>query len=314
MPCDVIVVTFNSECDIAGCIASILANGANPLVIDNGSQDKTLQILAKNFPQVPLLHNPSNGYARAANLGFANTNCDLAIVSNADVIFPADAIVRLASCMVADPRIAVLGAQQVYPDGSWQRSWGPVLGLSEALIEAFGLTTMCNALRKVLWPIRIDRRLLDVGYVDGAVMMVRRSAFEAVEGFDETFPFSAEDTDFCFRARTAGWQVMALPTVDVIHRRGGSRSRSGWSLDHEVSVLLDGVRRFLYKHHSQTYQTCYLMVKKLFNRYMSLLCRAMSQLSSGAIRLTLADKARIHRCYAQQLSRVEATSRTVLPT
>lgn len=64
---DVVVVSYNNEQDIVRCIASVLADGANPLVVDNVSSDNTLLILATKFPQVRVPSNSPKGYAKAAN-------------------------------------------------------------------------------------------------------------------------------------------------------------------------------------------------------------------------------------------------------
>ena len=301
MPPDIIVVSYNSAEDIRGCIASILANSARPIVVDNGSTDSTLQILATEFPQVAVFRNASNSYSGAANLGFANSAGDAVILSNADVVYPANSIARLVEYLRSHSRIAVLGPQQVYPDNSWQRSWGVPTSLREALLELFFVTTLYNALRSALWPLRVNRRALNVGYVDGAVMAIRRSAFDAIGGFDERFPFSAEETDFCVRARRAGWRVVSLPIVDVEHRRGGSSSRRNWSLDYTTAVLLDGTRRFVQKYHGSLFGKCYFAIKALFNLNMMLVCEVGWRLAPASLRAVLQRKAQVHRSYWNHL-------------
>jgi GT2 family glycosyltransferase len=298
---EVIVVTFNSARDIRPCINSILTNGAVPVIVDNGSTDDTLGILAREFPQVRVLLNADNGYSRAANIGFANTSGAFVILSNADVIYPSGSIARLVEYLESHPRIGVLGPQQVFPDQSWQRSWGMVTGVREALCELFGVTTLSNALRRASWPLRLNRRALNVGYVDGAVMAVRRSAFDSIGGFDERFRFSSEETDFCVRIRSAGWRVVVLPTVDVIHRRGGSSSSLDWSTERHTAVLLEGTRIFLEKHRGPRFTLSYFAIKRLSNWNLMVLCELASHLVPSALRRHLKDKARIHRAYLAHL-------------
>lgn len=298
---DVIVVSFNSEADIARCIASILENRANPLVVDNGSADETLQIVKTQFPGVRVLHNDLNGYARAANLGFRNSVGDMAIVCNADVIFPPGAIQALTGFLESHPSIGVLGAQQVYPDGSWQRSWGLATGASEVLAEAFGFTSLTNGLRMALWPRRLNRRALDVGYVDGAMMAIHREAFNSVGGFDERFPFSAEDTDFCIRARQHGWRVTVLPTVSVIHRRGASTDSLNWTLEVKIDAFLRGTSILLAKYHGPGFRKFYFQCKRLNNFNMAVLCRVAACIAPERYQNDLRNKERVHRIYVAQL-------------
>ncbi len=298
---EVVVVTFNSGRDIRPCINSILANDAIPVIVDNGSTDDTLGILAREFPQIPVLLNAENGYSRAANIGFAHTSGDFVILSNADVVYPSGSIARLLEYMDSHPRIGVLGPQQVFPDLSWQRSWGMVTGVREALSELFGVTTLSSAVRRASWPSRMDRRALNVGYVDGAAMAIRRSAFVSIGGFDERFRFSSEETDFCVRARSAGWRVVALPTVDVIHRRGGSSSSLDWSTERHTAVLLEGTRIFLEKHRGPRFTRGYFAIKCLSNWNLMVLCEIGSHLAPSSLRRHLEEKARIHRAYLAHL-------------
>src|SRR5208283_1727266 len=91
---------------------------------------------------------------------------------------------------------------------------------------AVGITTLHNQLRRVWWPRRIDRRPKEVPYVDGAVLAVRREAFEGVKGFDEDFFFYAEECDLCARMKKAGWDVVFFPEAQVIHVRGASSTKT----------------------------------------------------------------------------------------
>ena len=63
----------------------------------------------------------------------------------------------------------------------------------------------------------------DVAAVTGACMMVRRSVFDILGGFDETFPLTCNDVDFCFRVRQAGYRVVWSPHAALTHADGGTR-------------------------------------------------------------------------------------------
>jgi len=83
-----------------------------------------------------------------------------------------------------------------------------------------------NIIKRMLWPkVLVDRYPKPVPYVDGAAMLVRKTLFDYLQGFDESFFFYAEDADFCFRARQAGSRVVFLPSVYVVHARGGTTSK-----------------------------------------------------------------------------------------
>ncbi|HVO59931.1 MAG TPA: glycosyltransferase family 2 protein [Terriglobales bacterium] len=301
MNVDVVIVSHNSERDIARCLASVLGNGAHPVVVDTGSTDATMHLLARDFPGVRVLHSPCNGYARAANLGFANTSSPITILSNADVIFPPRSVLRLYRCLTQHPAIGVLGAQQVFPDGSWQRSWGAVTGAREVIAEALGLTTLMNGARSVLWPRFAGHIPNDVGYVDGAIMAIRRATFDSVSGLDERFWFSSEDADFCVRARQAGWRVAVLPSVGIIHRRGGSSDLRDWSVQRKTAAFVDGTRIFLAKHRGPFFAKWYFAAKRLSNFNLMLLSELARRVAPRQYHPYLSRKAKIHRSYVENL-------------
>jgi GT2 family glycosyltransferase len=223
-PFEVVVVTYQSAPYIRPCLRSLRKTGGI-VVVDNDSRDQTREIIAKEFPEVRLISARKNlGYARALNLGIAQTSSPIVVAANADTVFPAGSLERLASFLGEHPRAGVAGPQQVFPDGSWQRSYGTVHGLCEAVKALVGVTSIGQIARRLSWR-RIPGRSRAVGYVDGAVMVIRRAAFDQVGGFDEAFSYYAEDADFCLRLRQAAWEVIHVPGTDVIHIRGGSSTR-----------------------------------------------------------------------------------------
>ena len=169
-------------------------------------------------------------------------------------------------------------------------------------VPLVGITTLYNALRQILWPLRVNRRPINVGYVDGAIMIVRRSVHGAIGGFDDQFPFSSEETDFCMRARSAGWRVVSLPTVNVIHRRGGSSARAGWSADRHAEAMLNGTRLLLQKYHGKRYTKGYFAIKQMFNGCMLCAISLLARLAHGQVRSRLVTKAAVHQAYCAQLN------------
>lgn len=220
---EVVVVTRNSAEHIGPCIDSILAGGGLPILVDNGSEDQTLQIVRSKSSKVRLITTGENlGYGRAMNLGFRETKGEFVILSNPDVVFLAGSIQKMIEFLEKNERVGITGPQQMFPDRSWQASYGNLPGIWSGIKDVAGITTMHNALRRVLWPRRIDRKPKEVPYVDGAALAVRREAFVAMKGFDEDFFFYSDESDLCARLRKAGWGIVFLPSADVIHVRGAS--------------------------------------------------------------------------------------------
>lgn len=222
MGIEALVVTHNSAGHIAACMDSLLANGAVPIVVDTGSTDSTHQVASERVPNLRVIQAGNNvGYGQALNLGFGHTVGNYILLSNSDVVYLPSSIRLMAEFLDQNPDVGLAGPQQVFPDGSWQWSYGDLPGIWSGVKDAIGLTTFGHACRYWLWPRRIDRKPKDVPYVGGAVMLVRRAAFEAIGGFDEGFFLFSEECDLCAHMQELGWRTVFCPQAEVVHIRGG---------------------------------------------------------------------------------------------
>jgi GT2 family glycosyltransferase len=269
---DVIVVTYNSSSFIEACLNSILEADARAIVVDNGSQDGTVELIRKMYPAVKILSSTTNlGYAGAINAGYALTRSRHVIVSNADVVFPSGSLLRLCDYLDLHSAVGVVGPQLIFPDGSWQESYSSVPSLWEGLSRIVGLRSLHNWRRRLIWPKRVDRRPKAVGYVVGAAMAIRREAFEACRGWDETYRFYVEDLDFCERVRCAHFEVHCLPDVAVVHVGGASSSRIDNS-GRFTKIWSDSVMTFIRRRHSEAGARLYAAMQVVHFQQLALLC------------------------------------------
>lgn len=246
---EAVVVSYNSADHIRACLMSLLRVGAHVIVVDNGSSDDTLGVISAEFPGVLLIRASENlGYGKALNLGIAKTDSLAVLAANADTVFPESSLETLARFLEQHPGVGVVGAQEVFPDGSWQRSWGDIPSIWEATKSLLGIVSLSHATRRLLMHGAAASKARHVGYVDGAVMMIRREAFEEIGGFDEQFGYYCEDADLCLRLRMAGWDVMALPSITVVHVRGGSSTRIEGYSDRFLQSLARAKCQLLRKH------------------------------------------------------------------
>lgn len=223
---EVVIVTRNSARHIGACVDSILAQRAFPIVVDNGSTDDTLQIVRTKCPSARIIAAGENlGYGKAVNLGFRETKSEFIVLSNPDVVYLDGSVQQLVQFLAKDPGIGVIAPQQMFPDRSWQRSYGDLPGIWPGIKDAIGITTLQNRVRSTFWPWRIDRTPKEVPYVDGAVLALRRKVFQDMGGFDEVFYFYSDESDLCARLKRAGWKVVFLPSAEVIHVRGADSAK-----------------------------------------------------------------------------------------
>lgn len=222
-----IVVTYRSTETIALCLQRLLAADgvAAVRVVDNGSDDGTLEIVARIAsadPRLRFIANPDNpGFAVACNQGAADLDLRWLAFVNPDCLVEPDTLARLRDAAARlDP--AVLGADLVDEDGRRDgaaRRRDPDFGAMLGGLLGRGRGTDL-ALPASGEPVqRVDA-------ISGALMLLPRTLFERIGGFDEGYRLHAEDLDLCRSARAAGATVAVANDVRVVHVRGvSSRSR-----------------------------------------------------------------------------------------
>lgn len=222
-----VVVTYRSAETIALCLQRLLASEGVVAVrvVDNGSDDGTLEIvarLASAEPRLRFIANPDNpGFAVACNQGAQGLDAPWLAFVNPDCLVEADTLARLrgAATTLAP---ALLGADLVDEDGrrdAAARRRDPDFG---AMVR--GLVRGARATDLALAP--SDAPLQRVDAVSGALMLIPRALFQRIGGFDAGYRLHAEDLDLCRRARESGATVAVANDVRVVHVRGvSSRSR-----------------------------------------------------------------------------------------
>jgi len=247
----VVLVTFESAADLPGCLASLpLAAGGHELeivVVDNASTDESVS-LARQL-DVKVLENHANlGYSRAVNLGAASTGAPWILVANPDTRLEAGSLARLVACGEADPQVGCVGPRLRNPDGTdyptGRRFPSLLMGTLHALLAPFWPD---NPATRRYHLTELDRtRPVEVDWVSGACMLVRRSAFEAAGGFDQSYFMYFEDMDLCLRLARVGWRVVFEPRAAVQHVVGGSTRSAPYRkvFNHHRSALRFYCRRY----------------------------------------------------------------------
>lgn len=239
---DAVVVTYRSAETIALCLQRLLAADAvaGVRVVDNGSDDGTLEIVARiasGEPRLRFIANPDNpGFAVACNQGAADTTAPWLAFVNPDCLVEPDTLSRLHAHAIALAPV-LLGADLVdedgLRDGAARRRDPDFL----AMLRRFG--------RGADLSLPVEGDLQTVNAVSGALMLLPRTLFEQVGGFDAGYRLHAEDLDLCRRVREAGATVAVANDVRVVHVRGvSSRSRPVFVEWHKHRGLWRYFRRF----------------------------------------------------------------------
>lgn len=147
---------------------------------------------------------------------------------NSDTLILDGALEKMVAFADARPRAGVLGCRVLNPDGSLQPTCFMYPSPLNSLLSALYLNKLFPHSRffgreAMTWWDRNDVR--EVQVVTGCFMFVRREALEEVGLMDERFFMYAEETDWCYRFRQAGWQVLFTPAARIIHLGGQSTAR-----------------------------------------------------------------------------------------
>ncbi len=222
----VVVVSYNTRDVLRDCLQSVRAAAPREvIVVDNGSTDGSVEMVRSEYPEARLIASENRGYGAAANTGIRASTADYALLLNSDTILRPASVRAIETYLDAHREVGLLGPRIVNPDGSLQRSCFPFPTPVTALLGETGLGYFIRFI-----PVVRDRyprtwkhdEVRPMPWVLGAVLAIRRRAFEAVAGFDESFFMYFEETDLCYRLWRAGWEVHFAPVTEIVHLGGAS--------------------------------------------------------------------------------------------
>lgn len=230
----ILIVTYNSVCQIRDCLRSVYDQRRNVsqqiIVVDNASEDGTTDLIRQEFPDVTLVTPGRNlGFAAGVNEAARHADAEFLLLLNPDTEILDQAVDVIVSFARSHPAYALYGGRTLKPDGSLEPSscWGTPSLWSMALF-ASGLTTM--APRNLFldpeslggWPRDTVR---EVGVITGCFLLVERHAWQRLQGLDERYFMYGEDVDFALRARSEGYRPVICPDATVMHEVGQSSAR-----------------------------------------------------------------------------------------
>ena len=227
----IVIVNYESYPELRDCLASLTADadaGHEIVVVDHVSREGAADALAREFPFVRLLRVPANeGFAAGVNRGARGAQTPFLLLLNPDSIVDAGLVDRLCEWMRDRPDVGVVGPRLLNADGSVQGSARRFPDVTTVLAGRSSWLTKVlprNPLSRRNLPAveAVPGHPLDVDWISGACMMIRRAAFEKVAGMDEGFFLYWEDADFCRRLKQAGWRTVYLPDVTSMHIGGRS--------------------------------------------------------------------------------------------
>lgn len=215
----IVILCYNKVELTQACLESLSATDPQipfeVIVIDNASQDETPEFLAMLEGDVRVERMEENlGFVRGCNHGASLARGEFVLFLNNDTVLQPGWLEPLVAVMDEDPRCGAVSPMLIYPDGRVNDAGGLVFADGECWRYGMGDGAVDN-------PKLNSRRAVD--YAMGACLLVRKSLWDLIGGFDERYaPAYYEDVDLSFAIRAQGYRVFYEPASRVVHVEGGT--------------------------------------------------------------------------------------------
>ena len=264
MDVSIVIVNWNTKDILRNCLFSVYKQTNDitfeVVVIDNASSDGSAQMVKDEFPQVILIENSTNkGFAAANNQGMKISQGRYILLLNSDTVVLDEAIPKTLCFAEQHTEAAVTGCKVLNPDHSLQ----PTCFKFPSAINLFLSATYLYKIfpknhfwgrERMTWWDRNDVRKVDV--VTGCFMLVRQEAIERVGLMDEDYFMYAEETDWCWRFKKAGWTNLFYPGAEIIHIGGQSSKQV------KVTMMIQ-LRRAILQFMKKNYGKCHFYIGRI---------------------------------------------------
>lgn len=219
------VVTYNNEKEILNLLESIYRFSSNIcfkiFVIDNNSEDNTVNLVEKNYPEVEVVRLKKNiGFGKAHNLVLERIASEFHLIINPDVIITSKVINNLISYLKKHDEVVIVTPKILNPGGSVQSL--PKKDPKLIYMLAGKLEKYSNFFSKIRKKYTMYNKELTaqmpfcINFCTGCFMMIKTKIFKKLKGFDDRFFMYLEDADLSRRARKYG-KIVFLPTETIVH-------------------------------------------------------------------------------------------------
>ena len=225
----IILVCWNNREYLEPCLDSLfdgdLRSSYDVVVIDNGSNDGSQQMLRNKFPGVEVIQNDDNvGLGRASNQGIEATHGRYVLLLNNDTLVNGPSFDSMVQFMDGTADAGAVGGRLINPDGSFQAGFAKFSSLREEFLIASRIGEWFQEGYPSHFDVKIDQPL-PVGWLSSACLLLRRAALDDVGLLDEEYFIYGDEADLQYRLQKAGWKVYYLPKVYTVHYGGRSMDR-----------------------------------------------------------------------------------------
>lgn len=222
------IINYKTKELTAQCLKSIFEQRSKinyrVYLVDNNSQDGSVEMLKRKFPQVSFHQNSENlGFAGGHNSILPEIDAEFILILNSDTKIKKGVLDKMVEFMHHRPEIGISSCKILDFDGRLQPNAGNLpFGLSLITwlfnLEPFGLKRHSFHIEDP----KFYEKVRKVSWVSGSFMLIRREVFRKIGYFDKNYFMYFEDVDLCDRAVNAGFGIAINPKVSVDHLSGGS--------------------------------------------------------------------------------------------
>ena len=276
----IVIVNYNGKKFLKDCLGSIARSTFRDfevILVDNGSKDGSVYFVKRYFPWVKIVKNEVNvGFAEGCNIGAKHSSSKYIVFLNTDVKVEPDWLEKLVKTAELDPSIGACGCK--------------VLLMDTGLIDCIGGFN-CDVYGHGLYA--VGHLENDYGQYDnvtecfaiaGMCMLVRREAFERIDGFDSKFFLLAEDIDLCWRMRLAGYTIRVNPRAVVHHKSMATFKKEHIRRDYIRFLVERNTLRMLIKNYSTN-----SLIKIIPKYFAIILAESLFYISIAKIPLTISN-------------------------
>ncbi len=263
----IIILNWNGLKDTIECLESlkkITYPTYQVIVVDNGSKGNDAQVLQEKFGDyIHLIQNDKNyGFAEGANIGMRyalnKLNPDYLLLLNNDTVVDSEFLTEMVTVAGTDAAIGIAGAKLYYYDNpnQLQSLWGKVDFWKGQVIGTPKIVT--EKIKSIEFDEGQYDQIREVECIRGSCFLIKKRALEDIGLLDKSYFCFWEETDYCMRAKKAGFRIVYAPRAKVWHKLGQSVKKvSGGNLNRYYSTR--NRFRFMKKHATRWQYRCFLL-------------------------------------------------------
>lgn len=219
----IVIVNYNSGDFLLNCLKSIKENKQglefDIWVVDSNSSDESIEKTKKGFPEIHYIYNKENiGFTKANNQALKEIKNDYILILNPDTKILPGTLNYMVKFMKENIDVGAATCRVELANG--RLDWGSHRGFPTPLASFFYYFLGND---KYYHLSNLDMtKLHEVNAITGAFFLTRKSVLDKVGLFDEDYFMYGEDLDLCFRIKKAGYKIMFVPKVKIIHYKGVS--------------------------------------------------------------------------------------------